>query len=170
VLAGRRKTVVNAPGGANQNAASATWRRRPLRTRGEELPVAARGDTGEQQGRRRRSRAARDEGRQRKNSDEMGEASVRVWRRRCRCHFWSLPCFAFLRMVEAWTDKVLVSSWAAAGRCTWRRRAAAASWRLESLDGRWGPPQNRGLNRYPCWSWVTILSLHILKLGLQKRF
>jgi hypothetical protein len=46
----------------------------------------------------------------------------------------------------------------------------AASWRLESLDDRWGPPQNRGLNRYPCWSWVTILSLHILKLSLQKRF
>jgi hypothetical protein len=41
---------------------------------------------------------------------------------------------------------------------------------LESLDGRWGPPQNRGLNRYPCWSWVTILRLHILKLSLQKRF
>jgi hypothetical protein len=37
-------------------------------------------------------------------------------------------------------------------------------------DDRWGPPQNRGLNRYACWSWVTILSLHILKLGLQKRF
>jgi hypothetical protein len=41
---------------------------------------------------------------------------------------------------------------------------------LESLDDRWGPPQNRGLNRYPGWSWVTISSLHILKLGLQKRF
>jgi hypothetical protein len=41
---------------------------------------------------------------------------------------------------------------------------------LESLDDRWGPLQNRGLNRYPCWSWVTILSLYILKLGLQKRF
>jgi hypothetical protein len=41
---------------------------------------------------------------------------------------------------------------------------------LESLDDRLGPPQNRGLNRYPCWSWVTILSLYILKLGLQKRF
>jgi hypothetical protein len=35
---------------------------------------------------------------------------------------------------------------------------------LESLDDRWGPHQNRGLNRYPCWSWVTILSLHILKI------
>jgi hypothetical protein len=41
---------------------------------------------------------------------------------------------------------------------------------LESLDDRWGPPQNRGVNRYPCCSWITILSLYILKVGLQKRF
>jgi hypothetical protein len=42
--------------------------------------------------------------------------------------------------------------------------------RAEAWVGMSGPHQNRGLYCFHRWSWGFILSLHILKLGLQKRF